>query len=56
MNKVVLTIPDYDPDAPEAYPGDIKPGDYTSNELVKLLRHHADDPEAIRFIADMLED
>ena len=51
-----LSIPDYDPDDPRPYPGDIRPGEYTSNELVELLRKHAHDPEAICFIADMLEE
>ncbi len=51
-NKVL--IPDYDPDNPaEKYPGGILPGDH---ELVKLLRDAAENPEAIRFIADMLEE
>lgn len=51
-NKVL--IPDYDPDNPAGrYPGGIKPGEY---DLVKLLRENSDNPEAVRFIADMLEE
>ena len=48
-----IEIPDYDPVAPAEYPGGIKPGEY---DLVKLLRENADNPEAVRFIADMLEE
>jgi hypothetical protein len=51
----VLLIPDYDPDNPEPYPGNIQPGQYTMSQLVRLLREHAEEPDAIRFIADMLE-
>ena len=50
-----LTIPDYDPDDPQPYPGDIRPNEYSINELVELLRQHAHDPEAILLIFDMLE-
>lgn len=52
---VVLMVPDYDPDDPEPYPGGIEPGYYTLSQFIALLRHHADNPEAIRFLADMLE-
>ena len=51
-----LLIPEYDPEDPQPYPGDIQPGVYEGNEIVELLREHADNPEAIRFIADMLEE
>jgi hypothetical protein len=51
-----LLIPDYDPDDPKPYPSDIKPGVYEGNELVGLLREHSANPEAIWFIADMLEE
>jgi len=34
----------------------VEPGSYTRNELVDLLRKHANDPAAILFIADMLEE
>jgi hypothetical protein len=52
----ILLIPDYDPEDPKPYPGDIQPGEYEGNEIVKLLRQHGDNPEAIRFIADTLEE
>jgi hypothetical protein len=51
-----LLIPDHDPEDPQPYPGDFQPGIYEGNEIVELLRQHADNPEAIRFIADMLEE
>ncbi|HZA21463.1 MAG TPA: hypothetical protein VFA32_02480 [Dehalococcoidia bacterium] len=50
-----LLIPEYDPEDPQPYPGDIKPGVYEGNEIVELLRQHSANPEAIWFIADMLE-
>lgn len=34
----------------------ITPGVYEGNEAVELLREFVDDPDAIRFIADMLEE
>ena len=45
------------PDSEEGgtYPGDIQPGYYNLMELVTLLRDCADEPDAIYFIADMLE-
>jgi hypothetical protein len=51
-----LLIPDYDPENPKAYPGNIQPGVYQGNEIVELLRQHSANPEAIWFIADMLEE
>lgn len=51
-----LIVPDYDPLDPQPYAGDIRPGTYTLNETVALLRQHKDDPEAIQFIADMMEE
>ena len=51
-----LLIPDYDPDEPEdGYPGGIEPGKYTRNQVVAMLRKNAQNPEAITFLADMLE-
>ena len=51
-----LCIPDYDEEEPEEeYPGGIQPGIYTRNQVVSLMRKHAENPEAIRFLADMLE-
>ncbi len=52
-----LLIPEYDPYEPDKrYPGGIEPGSYTCNELVALLRRNKENPEAIQFIADMLEE
>lgn len=50
-----LLIPDYDSEDPQPYPGNIQPGEYQGIEIVELLRQHADDLEAIRFIGDILE-
>lgn len=52
--NVMVVIPPND--EPAAYPGDIKPGYYTRNQVVDLLRKHKDNPEAIQFLADMLEE
>ena len=46
-----LLIPEYDPEDPKPYPGDIQPGIYEGNEIVELLRQHSANPEAIWFIA-----
>ena len=54
-NEETIIIPDYDPYNPKPYPGDIKPGSYTRLEIKKLLKKHKDNPEALRFIRDMLE-
>ncbi len=51
----IIIIPDYDPEDPKPYPGGIKPGHYTINEFVQLLRDHSHDPAAVHFLADMLE-
>ena len=51
-----LLIPEYDPEDPKPYPGDIQPGVYEGNEVVELLRQHSANSEAIHFIADMLEE
>jgi hypothetical protein len=37
-NETELIIPDYDPNKPEPYPGDIKPGYYSEPEVKKLLK------------------
>lgn len=36
-----LLIPEYDPQDPQPYPGDIQPGIYEGNEIVELLRQHS---------------
>jgi hypothetical protein len=51
-----LLILDYDSEDPQPYPGDIQPGIYEDNEIVELLHEHADNQEAIRLIADILEE
>jgi len=54
VDESIVLIPDYDPYiSGEKYPGNIKPGEYG---VVKLLRDNADNPEAVLFIADMLEE
>ena len=55
-NETELLIPDYDPYNPKPYPGDIKPGSYTKSEAKKLLKKHKNNPEALRFIQDMMEE
>ena len=52
----LILIPDYDPDRPEGYPGGIRPGPLSRNEVVGLLRQFKEDPEVIQFLADMLEE
>ena len=48
----LLTIPE--PEDGEVHPGYIAPGHYSLADLVELLHQHAENPAAIRFIADML--
>ena len=55
-NETELLIPDYDPYNPKPYPGDIKPGSYSKAEVKKLLKKHKNNPEALQFIQDMLEE
>ena len=49
----LLVFPE--PEEGEEPTAGIKPGYYDQNGLVELLREHAENPEAIRYIADMLE-
>jgi hypothetical protein len=51
-----LLIPDYDPYNPKPYPGDLKPGSYSKAKVKRLLKKHKDNPEALQFLRDMLED
>jgi hypothetical protein len=53
-NDMVLIIPDYGDDD-SRYPGNIQPGHYDQQEIVDLMRLHKHDPEAIQFLADMME-
>ena len=55
-NKTELIIPDYDPYNPKPYPGDIKPGTYRQAEVKKLLKKYKDNPEALQFLRDMMEE
>lgn len=45
-----------EPDPGNKYPGNIEAGDYDTNGIVRLLRKHSHDPDAVYFIADMLEE
>jgi len=60
VQGTILLIPDpvWSPEWKEGDPPpfDIEPGRYTVAELVELLRAHKNDPEAIQFIADMMEE
>ena len=51
-----LQIPEHEDGPDGRYPGDIEPGTYSLNEVVELLRKHKGNPDAIQFIADMLEE
>ena len=55
-DETELIIPDYDPYDPQPYPGDIKPGHYSDTEVKNLLKKHKDNPEALQFILDMMEE
>ncbi|MFZ2036996.1 MAG: hypothetical protein WAU62_08795 [Dehalococcoidales bacterium] len=49
-------IPDYDPYNPKPYPGDIKPAYYNKAQVKRLLKKHKDNPQALQFLQDMLEE
>ena len=51
-----LVIPDYDPIHPKPYPGDIKPGEYTMPEVQTLILVNRNNPEAMQFLRDMMEE
>ena len=51
-----LIIPDYDLHNPKPYPGDIKPGYYTKAQVKRLLKRHKDNPAALQFLQDVLEE
>ena len=55
-NETELIIPDYDTYNPQPYPGDIKAGYYTEARVKKLLKKHKNNPEALQFLRDMLEE
>jgi hypothetical protein len=52
----ILLIPDFDPEEPEQYPGNIQPGYYNSEQMLQLIGANANNPQAILFIAEMLDD
>ena len=50
----VLLIPE--PEKPqESSPYEIKPGYYTAKQMLELVNEHKFNPQAIQFLADMLE-
>jgi hypothetical protein len=55
-DETELIIPDYDPINPKPYPGDIKPGSYNQAKVKNLLKKHKDNPEALQFLQDMMEE
>ena len=55
-DKTELIIPDYDSIDPKPYPGDIKPGSYTKAKVKKLLKKNKDNPKALQFLHDMMEE
>jgi len=55
-DETELLIPDYDPDDPKPYPGDIKPGYYSHAKVKNLLKKNKDNPEALQFLRDMMEE
>ena len=55
-DETELIIPAYDPYNPKPYPGDIKPGYYGEAKVKQLMKKHENNPEAIQFIQDILEE
>ena len=55
-DETELIIPDYDPINPEPYPGDIKPGSYSATQVNRLLKKYKDNPGALQFLRDMMEE
>lgn len=55
-DETELIIPDYDPINPKPYPGNIKPGSYSTTKVKNLLKKHKNNPEALQFLRDMLEE
>ena len=52
---IELLIPEHEEGSDRRHPGGIEPRLYSHNEVIELLRTHKNDPDAIQFIADMLE-
>ena len=55
-DETELIIPAYDPYNPKPYHGDIKPGDYSKAKVKNLLKKNKDNPKALQFLRDMLEE
>ena len=55
-DETELIIPDYGSTNPQPYPGDIKPGYYSKTKVKRLLKKHEDNPTAIQFLRDMMEE
>ncbi|MGA2527483.1 MAG: hypothetical protein ABSF79_12850 [Smithellaceae bacterium] len=55
-DETELIIPAYDPYNPKSYPGDIKPGYYSQTKVKRLITKFKDNPEALHFLRDMLEE
>ena len=51
-----LIIPDYDPYNTKPYPGDTKSGTYSKAHVKKLLKKHKNNPKALQFLRDMMEE
>lgn len=49
-----LLIPDYDY-SNKKYPGNIKPGRYNAKQVQQMVLRNKDNPDALIFLADMLE-
>lgn len=56
MCELTLVIPDHDPIETEGYSGGIQSGKYNQNGTVALFQQHAENADAVRFIADILEE
>ena len=55
-NETELIIPDYDQYDPKSYPRNIKPGSYSKAQVKNLLKKHKNNPEALQFLRDMIEE
>jgi hypothetical protein len=55
-DETELIIPDYDPCNPKPYPGNLKLGYYSQAKVKKLITKFKDNPEALKFLMDMLEE
>ena len=51
----LLVIPDHDAGDTSDYPGGIQPGYYTAAQVDEMLEKNRDNPLALQFLWDMLE-